>query len=121
MARYRLTAAAEADILDLLAWSQMRFGEGARRRYERLIATALRDISAAPELPGSAARPELGEGVRTWHLRGSRERARGADGVVHRPRHFLIYRPGGPDRIVVGRVLHDAMELERHLQSGDWA
>lgn len=27
MARYRLTAAAEADIIDILAWSQTRFGE----------------------------------------------------------------------------------------------
>ena len=37
-----------------------------------------------------------------------------AAGVVRRPRHFLIYR-FKPDLLVVGRLLHDAMELARHL------
>jgi toxin ParE1/3/4 len=35
-------------------------------------------------------------------------------GTVHRPRHFLIYRVE-PALVAVGRVLHDAMELTRHL------
>jgi hypothetical protein len=39
--------------------------------------------------------------------------ATGAE-VVRRPRHFLVYR-FEPARLVVGRVLHDAMELARHL------
>ena len=34
--------------------------------------------------------------------------------LVRRPRHFLVYRVE-PALLVVGRVLHDAMELERHL------
>jgi toxin ParE1/3/4 len=33
-----------------------------------------------------------------------------------RPRHFLIYRLDG-DIVVIGRVLHDAMELARHMES----
>ncbi|WP_147437158.1 hypothetical protein [Brenneria alni] len=36
------------------------------------------------------------------------------DGVVHRPRRFLIYRMK-TERFIVGRVLHDAMELEQHM------
>ena len=114
MLRYRLSAAAQADITEILAWSQEQFGESARLRYEALLTTALRDIAEQPERAGSIARPELGAGVRSWHLRKSRDRARGALGVVHKPRHFVIYRPE-PDVVVVGRVLHDAMELERHL------
>jgi toxin ParE1/3/4 len=40
--------------------------------------------------------------------------------MVHRPRHFLICRRDG-DLLVVGRVLHDAMELRRHLDpEQDW-
>ncbi|RWE18757.1 MAG: type II toxin-antitoxin system RelE/ParE family toxin, partial [Mesorhizobium sp.] len=35
-------------------------------------------------------------------------------GIVQRPRHLLLYWIG-PSLIGVGRVLHDAMELERHL------
>jgi toxin ParE1/3/4 len=121
MAVYRLTKAAETDIVEILAWSESQFGGVARRRYERLIVTALIDIAADPVRPGSLARPELGGDVRSWHLHGSRERARGPDGVVQRPRHFLIYRPVDAALIAIGRILHDAMELERHLQDpGVW-
>jgi len=120
MADVRLTQAAESDIVEILAWSEAQFGPAARGRYERLILTGLRDIAADPFRPGSTDRQELGEGARSWHLRGSRERARAADGVVQRPRHFLIYRPMAA-QVVVGRVLHDSMELERHLRDvGGW-
>lgn len=119
MAGLRLTETAERDIVEILAWSHTTFGEGARRRYERLIATALADLAADPLRAGSLARPELGEGVRSWHLRSSRERARDEAGeVVQRPRHLLIYRPADA-WTVIGRVLHDAMELEPHLR-GEW-
>ena len=64
--------------------------------------------------PGSIERPELGNGVRSWHLRLSKDHvASSSAGVVQRPRHFLIYRRE-PALLVVGRVLHDAMELARH-------
>jgi len=114
MFRYRLSDAAQSDILDILAWSQEQFGDGARTRYEALIVAALRDIATQPDRPGSLERPEVGTAVRSWHLRRSRERARTETGVVQSPRHFLIYRVE-PDLVVVGRVLHDAMELVRHL------
>ncbi len=82
--------------------------------------TALTDLSIDPAKPGSVARPELGDGVRTWHLLLSRDRARDAGAAVLRPRHFLVYRPVDANLIVIGRVLHDAMELERHLQTTFW-
>ncbi|BCD87053.1 plasmid stabilization protein ParE [Pseudomonas solani] len=114
MARYRLSKAAQADILDILAWTDEQFGEIARQRYQALIVAGLRDVASAPNQAGSAERPELGDGVRSWHLRLSRERGRTASGIVRNPRHFLIYRQEA-DRIVIDRVLHDAMELSRHL------
>ena len=119
MAAFRLTQAAEADVVAALAWSQTQFGDAARRRYEHLIATALFDIAASPVGVGTIARPELGPDVRSWHLRLSRDRARTADGVVARPRHLLIYRPMSPDLIAIGRLLHDAMELTRHVPALD--
>ena len=115
MSEYRLADAAKADILNVLAWSEETFGEAARRRYERLLITALRDVATDPGRPGSVAHPELGAGIRSWHLRNSRERARTPDAIVHRPRHFLLYRPLDPGLIGVGRVLHDAMDISRHL------
>lgn len=114
--RYRLSAAAQSDILGILAWSHDQFGEPARQRYEALIDTALRDIAAQPDRPGSILRPELGAAVRSWHLRLSRERARTETGIVRQPRHFIIYRPE-PGVLAVSRVLHDAMELARHLDA----
>lgn len=116
MAGYRLTGLAKADIVTILAWTERQFGEVARARYATLITAALRDISSQPDRVGNILRPELGEGVRSWHLRLSRERARTAAGIVRRPRHFLVYRIDG-GLVVVGRVLHDTMELAHHLDA----
>ena len=112
MTRYRLTHAAQADIVSILAWSHDRFGEEARKRYEALIATAIREAATHSDEARRTLRPELGDGAFSWHLAQSRTRSPG--GKVHRPRHFLICRIDG-DVMVVGRVLHDAMELRRHL------
>jgi len=111
----RLSAAAEADIVSMFTRTEDRFGHAARRRYQALLITALRDIASDPERRGSAARPELGPAVRSYHLRYSRERASVLEGVVRTPRRLLLYRAVVPDIVDVGRVLHDAMEVERHL------
>ena len=56
--------------------------------------------------------------VRSYHLRHSRDRARALGGFVRQPRHLLLYRAMVPGIIGVGRLLHDAMEVERHLPAG---
>lgn len=86
MADYRLAATARAHIIEILAWTHEHFGELARLRYERLLVTALRDLTAEPECVGSTGRPELGKHVRSYHLRHSRDRARHESGIVRRPR-----------------------------------
>lgn len=80
-----------------------------------MLTTALRDIGAAPERLGSAPRPDLGFAVRCYHLRHSQENARALGAFVRRPRHFLLYRTMLPDLVDIDRVLHDAVEIERHL------
>ena len=115
MLRYRLSEAAQGDVLAILSWIHEQFGEAARLRYESLIVAALRDVASQPDRPGSLARPELGAGVRSWHLRLSRHHVKPGVDVVRRPRHFLVYR-SEPGLVVIGRVLHDAMELARHLE-----
>jgi toxin ParE1/3/4 len=117
MTRYRLSAAATEDIVQILAYTEENFGEIARVRYERLLIVALRDIAADPGRIGSIARAELGANIHSYHLRHSRDRARTEHGIVQRPRHFMLYRISS-DIIGIGRVLHDAMELERHLPAG---
>jgi len=121
MAQFRLTAAAQADIVAILAYTHDRFGERARLRYEKLIAAALRDIAEDPARPGSLDRSELGANARSWHLRGSRERARNETRSVKHPRHLILFRIEGDGSLIIGRILHDAMELERHMPtSSDW-
>jgi toxin ParE1/3/4 len=115
----RLSAAAQADIVDILEYSEAQFGLGARQRYEELVATALRDIAEEPDRPGSAARPELGGDIRSWHLRLSRNHAKADGSTVRRPRHMVLYTVIDETSVGVLRVLHDAMELHRHIGESD--
>lgn len=96
--------------MGVLAWTARRFGDRAQARYEHLLATALRDLGTEPLRPGSAARPELGDDVRSYHLRHSRKNS-----GISRPRHLILYRIAEGSIVEIGRVLHDAMELERHI------
>lgn len=114
MSAYRLSAAAKQDIIDILAWSAERFGKAARQRYRALLRTAISDIASDPTRPGSKTRPELGDGIRSWHL--SLSRRRSPVGSVRMPRHFLIYRVGR-DGVTIVRVLHDAMDIGAQVES----
>jgi toxin ParE1/3/4 len=118
MARFRLSRSADEDILQILAWSQDRFGLEARLRYEALIVAALLHAADHQEGVGFRERPELGDGVLTWHLAHSVTRSR--RGLVRRPRHLLVCRWDG-EVLVVGRVLHDSMDPTLHLDPQvDW-
>ena len=109
-----LAPAARNDIREALKWSEERFGKRAALRYQALLKQALRDIGADPERPGSRERPELAEGVRSYHLLYSRNRAQTASGIVRNPRRLLIY--SRRERTIdVVRILYDARELRRHL------
>lgn len=112
MTMYRLTQSAADDIRSILAWSHRQFGERAGQRYESLIVAAIRDAASAEGAMRRQARPELGQGVFSWHLAQSRDTS--SAGLVRRPRHFLICRMEA-EVLVVGRVLHDAMDLPRHV------
>jgi len=117
MPRLRLTGPARTDIARLLDWSTEHFAVAGRRRYEALIETALRDIATDPRRAGSREEPGLGPGRRIYHLRLSRDRAKGRHGIVRSPRHILVYRVlEEEDLVVVLRVLHDAMDLVRHVR-----
>ena len=45
MLRYRLSDAAQIDVIAILARTHEQFGEAARLRYESLIVTAFRDVA----------------------------------------------------------------------------
>lgn len=115
MASIRLSQAAQDDIAAILDTTTEMFGAEARQRYEKLLVVALRDIASDPRRIGVKHRPECGEGVWSYHLRHSRDRARHDGYVVRSPRHLILFKEIEPKLLGVGRVLYDAMELERHL------
>ncbi|MEQ6901780.1 type II toxin-antitoxin system RelE/ParE family toxin [Nocardioides sp. YIM 152588] len=115
---FRLSHAAEQDIVEILRRSQEEFGDDARQRYAALLVAAIRHAAEHRDGVGFRARPELGPDVVTWHLAQSAHRARG--GAVRRPRHLLVCR-WTQAGLVVGRVLHESMDPLRHLdETADW-
>jgi toxin ParE1/3/4 len=109
-----LALLAEADLASIFRHSGEVFGAQALRRYEAVVDIALEDLRADPCCLGSLDRPEFGPGTRTYHLRHCRTRARGRGGRIANPRHLLVYE-FDDERVLVMRVLHDAMDLARHL------
>ena len=110
----RLARTARRDSAAILKWSRNEFGEAAALRYAALMAQSLRDIGEDPERSGSKERPEIMiKGARTYHLEFSRSRVLGPG--VQTPRHFILYRLREGRVIEVGRILHDARDLARHL------
>jgi toxin ParE1/3/4 len=114
--RIRISPAAAEDIAETLAWSRERFGQIAAARYGRLIGQAIADIRADPGRAGARPRPELAQGVWTYHLYFSRSRSAAGTLLVRRPRHLLVYRTR-ESCVEIIRVLHEARDLERHLPS----
>ncbi len=106
---------ARSDIANILAWTEQNFGPQTLERYAKLIATAMEQVAANPELAGSTKRPEIGDKCRTYHLYFSRKSAGPAGQRIRNPRHFLLYRVTEVNTVEIGRVLHDSMELQEQL------
>ena len=115
MSRYVLSPAAERDIESILAWTHEQFGASGRLRYRALLVRAILDVADDAERAGSQNRPEIATGARTYHLWRSRNHVAAATGRVRRPRHLLLYRTCADGRVEISRVLHDSMDLLRHL------
>ncbi len=109
----RLAPRAQRDLAEILETSEDRFGARTADRYRRLFAAAFRDLSADPGRVGVRADEGVPDGIRLYHLRYARPRVSGQHRIV-RPRHFIVFREvNGQVRVV--RILHDSMDLERHL------
>ncbi len=104
----RLSAAAEVDYREILHWTKERFGPAQARVYAGTLTSALMELSAGPAISGAKERPAIGANIRTLHV--SRKGRKG--------RHFVLYRVAQlPQQNVIDvlRLLHDGMDLARHL------
>lgn len=108
----RLAAAAEADIGEILRWTAERFGQRQARVYAETLAAALEELSEGLEASAVRERNDIARGLFTLHV--ARHGRRG--------RHFVMFRIGRDSQtevIEVLRVLHDAMDLPRHVPPED--
>ena len=111
----RLSPLAESDIEGILDWTDKRFGESIRIRYEALLVQAMLDLTEDPKRVGVELRREIGKGIHSYHLRFSRDHVEKSIGRIRKPRHFVLFRQKSDGVLEVGRILHDSMELSRHL------
>jgi len=107
--RIRLGAEAERDFLRILQYTAETFGPRQTEIYKTTLMDALAELTQGPNVAGSTARDEILPGLRTLHV--ARRGRRG--------RHFIMYRATEGRVLEVLRILHDAMELDRHIPSDD--
>lgn len=112
MARFRLSAPAQADLARILETSTRRWGEEGRRRYAHVLAAAMRMVANDPEGPLTRERDDLLRGVRSFHIRHARGQSQSR---VKAPVHIIYYRAVEPGLIEIVRVLHDHIEPCRHI------
>ena len=103
--RIRLGAAAEVDFANILKWTTENFGVRPSRVYRDTLVQAIGELADGPNVAGSRARDEIMTGLRTLHV--ARRGRRGS--------HFLMYRAAPNSTIEIVRILHDRMDLPRHV------
>jgi toxin ParE1/3/4 len=72
----------------------------------------MRRVAEDPEGRSNSDRSELRPGMRSFHIRHSRDESREAP--VANPVHAIFYRVARPGIVEIVRVLHDRMEPRRH-------
>ena len=105
--RVRLGAAAELDFANILKWTTENFGARQSRVYRDVLVRTIGELADGPDAAGSKARDEVMPGLRTLHV--ARRGRRGS--------HFLMYRVASNSTIEIVRILHDRMDLQRHVPS----
>ena len=100
------SAAADADYDEILSWTAQHFGRAQAVKYSKIIDDAVAALRLGPERVGVKSLSHIGAGIFSLHI------AR----VGRRDRHVLIFRANRRKRkIEVLRILHDSMDIARHL------
>jgi len=89
-------------------WTVKTFGEDQINNYAETIALAIESLEGGPDFLGAKVREDIQPGIRTLHV--ARQGRAG--------RHFVVFRAAGSD-IDVLRLLHDSMDLPRHLPAAN--
>jgi toxin ParE1/3/4 len=107
--KVRLSDAAEADFEAILLWTADRFGEEQAHLYKHILRSAIASLRDGPSIAGAKPRPDIAAGLHSLHAARERNRAR----------HLVLFHIEGEMRIEIVRILHDSMDLQRHLTLDD--
>lgn len=97
MPPFLLTAAARKDIIDLGRYTAEKRGKRQRDKYLKQLDDAFKLLARQPEIGRDAGDIKLGY-------------KRFSQGI-----HTIFYRAGAESKIVVIRILHSSMDVERHF------
>lgn len=108
----RLAEAAGQDYQAILRWTVENFGRAQARTYAKTLNSALQDMAQGPDVIGARLREDIGPDIHTLHV--ARHGRKG--------RHFVVFRISpSPDASIIEvlRLLHDSMDLPRHLTAAN--
>ena len=101
----RLTYQADQDIAEILRWTQENFSREQADIYAETLTLALEALVDGPDITGTTQRDDILPGIRLLHV--ARQGRRG--------RHFVAFRCAEPGCIDILRILHDSMDMARHV------
>ena len=105
----RLADQAELDFLDITTWTAENFGARQADEYSETVMLAIEALTDGPEILGAKEREDIAPSICTLHV--ARQGRKG--------RHFVIFRKAEGRTIDVLRLLHDSMDLARHISDGN--
>lgn len=103
--KVRLAAQAELDFSEIITWTIENFGGRQAETYAETLTLAIEALHDGPEQLGAKARDDIGPDIRTLHVA-----RQGRSG-----RHFVVFSEAKDQYIDVLRLLHDSMDLARHI------
>lgn len=104
----RLGRQAERDFIEILRWTTQTFGESQARTHAETISLAIEALGRGPDVVGAKVRDDIQPGIRSLHV--ARQGRAG--------RHLVVFR-AARSKIDVLRLLHESMDLPRHLQAAN--
>lgn len=97
MRPFRLTVAARKDIIDIGRFTADKWGKRQRDRYLKQLDDAFKLLARQPNIGREAE--DIKPGYKKFSQGG----------------HIIFYRAGTESKIVVIRILHNSMDVDRHL------
>jgi toxin ParE1/3/4 len=101
----RLANQAELDLLEISKWTTKNFGIQQAEHYAETMTLAIEALHDGPEILGTKVRGDIAKGIHTLHV--ARQGRKG--------RHFVVFSISEGRVINVLRLLHDSMDLAKHL------